>query len=401
MAWQAARDAAYAAGRAAAPDPIEVPLPAADGLTLAVALTTLTPLPAFPTSSVDGYAVSGEPPWRITGRVLAGSVPGPLAAGEAVEIATGAMIPTGTALLIRAEDARLDGSGRVSGSPRPVPDWRDVGDEAAAGEELLAAGTPVTPAVVGLASACGYDTVRVVPGTRVGVVIFGDELLTSGPPDQGRVRDALGPQLPGWLRRLGAEPVAGFDPRGPVEDTLPAHIDAVKLALEQAELVCTTGGTMHGPVDHLHPALTALGARYVANTIAVRPGFPMLLAEVPGAGRDGRSAFVAGLPGNPQSAIVALVSLVIPLLHGLAGRPAPEPGRVTLGAPIPGRGDFVHLALVRITDGLAQPLPHAGSAMLRGLARADGFAVIKPGTTGAAGDQVDFVALPLTSGGRP
>jgi molybdopterin molybdotransferase len=159
---------------------------------------------------------------------------------------------------------------------------------------------------------------------------------------------------------------------------------------------------MHGPVDHLHPALAALGARYVANTVAVRPGFPMLLAEIPGAGRDGRSAFVAGLPGNPQSAIVALVSLVVPLLHGLAGRPAPVQGRVTLGAPVPGRGDFVHLALVRLDpDGLAQPLPHAGSAMLRGLARADGFAVIAPGTAGQAGDQVEFLPLPLTTGVRP
>ena len=135
----------------------------------------------------------------------------------------------------------------------------------------------------------------------------------------------------------------------------------------------------------------------MANTVAVRPGFPMLLAEMPGAGTGGRSAFVAGLPGNPQSAIVALVSLVIPLLHGLTGRPAPRPGRVTLAAPIPGRGDFTHLALVRHRrDGLAEPLAHAGSAMLRGLARADGFAVIAPGTSGQAGDQVDFVPLPLT-----
>jgi molybdopterin molybdotransferase len=401
MPWLAARDAAYAAGRTAAPDPIEVPLPAADGLTLAVPLTTLTPLPAFPTSSVDGYAASGEPPWRITGRVLAGSVPGPLVSGEAVENATGAMVPAGTAVLIRSEDAHHDADGRVSGTPRPMPDWRDAGDEAGAGEELLAAGTPVTPAVLGLASACGYDTLTVTPGPRVGVVIFGDELLTTGPPAKGRVRDALGPQLPGWLRRLGAEPVAGFDPRGPVEDTLDAHIDAVKLALGQADLVCTTGGTMHGPVDHLHPALAALGARFVANTVAVRPGFPMLLAELPGAGTGGRSAFVAGLPGNPQSAIVAMVSLVIPLLHGLTGRPAPRPGRVTLAAPIPGRGDFVHLALIRITDGRAEPLAHAGSAMLRGLARADGFAIIAPGTSAQAGDEVDFVPLPLTPGGRP
>jgi molybdopterin molybdotransferase len=240
----------------------------------------------------------------------------------------------------------------------------------------------------------------VTPAVRAAVVVFGDELLTSGRPGQGRVRDSLGPQIPGWLRRLGARTVPGSDPSGPVTDTLDAHIDALKLAVEQADLVCTTGGTMHGPVDHLHPALTALGARYIANTVAVRPGFPMLVAEIPGAGPGGRSAFVAGLPGNPQSAIVAIVSLVVPLLAGLSGRAAPVLDRVILGGDIAERPGHTHLALVRIADGVAHPLGHAGSAMLRGLASADGFAVIRPGGEGREGSRVPFLPLPLLNGGR-
>src|SRR5262245_1548960 len=201
LAWPAARAAAYAAGRAAMPDAVDVPLADADGLTLASPLTTLTDLPAFPTSSVDGYATAGSGPWRVVGHVLAGSVPGPLDEGDAVEIATGAMVPDGTEQIIRVEDATLDGD-RVSGSPRPLPEWRVPGDEASKGEELLPAGTPVTPGVLGLAAACGYDTLTVVPAVRVAIVVFGDELLTDGSPGQGRVRDALGPQIPGWLRRL-------------------------------------------------------------------------------------------------------------------------------------------------------------------------------------------------------
>jgi molybdopterin molybdotransferase len=80
---------------------------------------------------------------------------------------------------------------------------------------------------------------------------------------------------------------------------------------------------------------------------------------------------------------------------------------VTLGAAIPGRGEFTHLALVRIETpgpaqpGVAVPLAHAGSAMLRGLARADGFAIITPGAQGVAGARVPFVPLPLFAGGRP
>ena len=97
------------------------------------------------------------------------------------------------------------------------------------------------------------------------------------------------------------------------------------------------------------------------------------------------------------------MSLVVPLLHGLSGRPAPElAATVELGGPVAGRGDFTHLALVRLDPaGVAHPLPHAGSAMLRGLARADGFAVVVPGTAGQPGDRVPFLPLPLTAGSRP
>jgi molybdopterin molybdotransferase len=370
-----------------------VPLAEADGLTLAQPLVTLTDLPAFPTSSIDGWAVRGPAPWRIAGRVLAGSVAPPLPDdGTCVEIATGAMVPDGTEQILRVEDSQMDGD-RVTGTPRPIPEWRVPGEEATRGEHLLAAGTAVTPGVLGLAASCGYDRLAVRPAPRASVLVFGDELLTSGQPGAGRVRDALGPSVPAWLRRYGAL-VDG--PIGPVKDTLDAHVDAIRSAFDSgADLVCTTGGTMHGPVDHLHPALAELGASYVVNTVAVRPGFPMLVAALP----DGR--FLAGLPGNPQSAIVALASLVSPLLAGMQGRPLPALPTVTLGAPIAGRGDHTHLALVRLDGGLAYPVPHVGSAMLRGLAQSAGFAVVRPGTTGEPGDALPLVPLPLLNGERP
>jgi molybdopterin molybdotransferase len=396
--WAEAVAAAWAAGRAAAPPPVRVPLADADRLALAEPLVARTNLPAFPTSSVDGWAVRGEGPWRITGRVLAGGEPAPLAAdGDCTEIATGAMVPPGTTAVVRVENSTIGEDGRVSGAPRDKPEWREPGEEAAAGEQLMPAGAAATPGLLGLAASCGYDELAVRPPPRAAVLVFGDELLATGLPGAGRVRDALGPQVPGWLQRLGA--ALDGPAIGPGVDTLEAHVGTIAAALDKgADLVCTTGGTMHGPVDHLHPALAELGAAYVANTVAVRPGFPMLLATLPAPG--GRTALLAGLPGNPQSAVVALVTLVAPLIAGWLGRPEPALSaypRVRLAAPVRGRGDDTHLALVRRdpVGGLAHPLPHAGSAMLRGLAQAAGFAVIAPSTDAAAGDEVPLVPLPL------
>jgi molybdopterin molybdotransferase len=393
MRWDLARTAAHAAGAAAARPPSTVALADADGLTLAEPLAALTDLPAFATSSVDGWAVRGEAPWHIVGRVLAGTVAPPLTGdGTCVEIATGAMVPAGTTAIVRTEDSTVNVD-RVTGEPRAAREWREPGEEARRGEGLLPAGTPVTPGVVGLAASCGYDELAVRPRPRAAVLVFGDELLTAGPPAEGRIRDSLGPSLPAWLRRLGATVDRTI---GPVQDTLDAHVEAIRSAFDGgAEVVCTTGGTMHGPVDHLHPALAKIGAEYVVNTVAVRPGFPMLLARLPG----GR--FLAGLPGNPQSAIVALMSLVAPLLAGLTGRPEPATPPVTLGADVPGRGDFTHLALVRREGGAMFPVKHTGSSMLRGLAQAAGFAVVAPGTTGAKGAQLPLVPLPLLEGERP
>jgi molybdopterin molybdotransferase len=394
LSWDEARAAVHAA---ATPLPtVDVPLAAADGTVLAGPLTARTDIPAFDTSSVDGYAVRGTGPWRLVGKVLAGSVPTAVADGTAVVLATGAMVPPDTDHVLRVEntsESAADGVTLVHGEIPARRDWRDAGEEARCGEELLPAATAVTPGVIGLAASCGYDTLTVYRRPRVQLLVFGDELLTSGPPRDGRIRDSLGPALPSWLRRLGAD-VAGPDVIEPVEDTLEAHIAAIEAAAAGAEVVVTTGGTMHGPVDHLHPALAALGAEYVVDTVAVRPGFPMLVARLP----DG--TWLAGLPGNPQSATVALVTLVMPLLARLRGLPVPPATRVRLGADIGGRGDFTHLSLVRVEDGLAYPLTHAGSAMLRGVASADGFAVVRPGQHAKAGTETDLVPLPLLAGER-
>ncbi|HEY2793210.1 MAG TPA: molybdopterin-binding protein, partial [Micromonosporaceae bacterium] len=271
--------------------------------------------------------------------------------------------------------------------------------EASRGDVLMPRGTPVSPAVIGLAAAGGHDRLPVRPRPVAAVLVFGDELLTSGPPAAGRIRDSLGPQLPAWLRRLGCD-LATPAVIGPIDDTLEAHVAAIRQAQDSgADIILTTGGTMHGPVDHLHPALRELDASYAVNTVEVRPGFPMLLATVPRP--SGGATLLGGLPGNPQSAVVALMTLVAPALRGMTGRaPLPLP-MIELGAAVPGRGAYTHLALVRRgDDGKGRPLEHVASSMLRGLAQSVGFAVIAPGTKGEPGDRVPLVPLPLFASER-
>lgn len=143
---------------------------------------------------------------------------------------------------------------------------------------LLVAGLEVTPPVLGRATAAGDDTLLVVPPATVDAFILGDELAGSGPPAPGRTRDRLGPQLPSWLSAFGAAP--------PSVMRLPDRLGDLTAALAEsrADLVITTGGTSVGPRDHVHAAVAAAGGRVVVDGVHVKPGRPILLAELPAAG---------------------------------------------------------------------------------------------------------------------
>jgi molybdopterin molybdotransferase len=235
-----------------------------------------------------------------------------------------------------------------------------------------------------MAAAAGHDRLLVVPRPRVALVLFGDELALSGVPGPGLVRDSLGPQVPAWVRRMGAE--VALVERG--EDTLEAHVAAIQRAAGLADVVLTTGGTAAGPVDHLHAAIAACGGTVVVDSVAVRPGHPMLAASLAG------GTWLVGLPGNPQSAIVTLVSLAAPVLAGLAGRPAlPELDVVVATEAIGAPAHEDRLVLGTLDAAGFTPGSHLGSGMLRGLAGATGFAVLPPGGV-AAGAPVRWLPLP-------
>ncbi|MDO0913395.1 molybdopterin molybdotransferase MoeA [Streptomyces sp. DT2A-34] len=392
--WREAREtaarAARAATRAAGRAPVSVPLDAALGLTLAAPLTALTDLPSFDTSAMDGWAVAGPGPWDVRDEgVLAGHAePEPLTDGEAVRIATGARIPPDTTAVLRSEHGRTDAKDRLHATReiQPGQDIRPRGQECRNGDQLLAVGTLVTPAVLGLASAAGYDTVTAVPRPRVEVLVLGDELLTAGLPRDGLIRDALGPMLPPWLRALGAD-VTSVRRLG--DDAKALH---KALTRSDADLIVTTGGTAAGPVDHVHPTLRRIGAELLVDGVKVRPGHPMLLA------RTKENQHFVGLPGNPLAAVSGLLTLAEPLLRTLAAHPSPEPYTLPLKEAAHGHPYDTRLIPVVLRGDHAVPLHYHGPAMLRGMAAADAVAVVPPGGV-RAGQETELLDLPWASAG--
>lgn len=338
---------------------------------------------------MDGWAVSGRAPWRLVGQQLAGETGSRLRPGQALVVATGAQLPRGAEAVVRREAAFLEQRGDQSWvvlhhGAQAGPDVRPAGEEAQVGDVLVTAGVVATPPVLGLAAAAGHDTLWVYRPPVVDVLVLGDELATQGLPGPGRVRDALGPQAPGWVTSTGAT----LGQVHAIPDTTSATTAAISDST--ADIVLTTGGTARGPVDQVHPALAQLGARLIVDQVAVRPGHPMLLA------RRGHQV-VIGLPGNPLAAAVGFVSLAVACITAARGLPLPDLDLATTRDPLLAPDHSHRLAPVRLSAASAAatvtPVSHHGPAMLRGLAMATHLAVVPPGGV-AAGDLVEVLPLP-------
>lgn len=385
LTWDQARENAATISSALSTE--KVALDESVGRTTAEDLFALCDLPTYTTSAMDGFALCDAGPWKIVGEIKAGEPSSTIVLpGEAMRIATGAVIPNGVDTVIEWESATVVND-FVHASPKPGAHIRPAGAECTLGDLLVADGTNITPGIIGFLSAAGHDDVVVRTKPRIALLLLGDELLLSGLPHSGRVRDALGPQLPAWLTRMGAEVVC----QDYVADELSEVIAAIGEVATKCDLIITTGGTADGPRDHIHAALSDLSATFVVDRVRSRPGHPMLLAQLPF--NPERPLPLLGLPGNPQSAIVGLLTLGLPLIEIMLGKEFHELSAVKTKSELSAPENFNRLVLGNLHDGEFVSGEYLGSAMLRGLANSQGFAVAPSGIT-PAGSLVRWLPLP-------
>ncbi|WP_405097343.1 molybdopterin molybdotransferase MoeA [Micromonospora sp. NBC_01412] len=378
--WAAARMLAQTLP-AALPEE-SVPLAAATGRTLAAPLRAAVPLPGFDNSAMDGYAVRGDGPWRVVDRILAGRTHtvASLVAHTAVEVATGAPVPDGADRVVPYEAADRTGD-VVRATPGDRRHIRRAGEYAQPGQEVAPAGSRVTPTTVGLAASVGLDMLTVHAQPRVRLVISGDELVHTGLPRWGRVRDAIGPMLGPLLSAWGA---ALLDSRM-VGDHPDWFAGAIADSTADADVTIVCGASSVGPADGLHSSLRRLRAVVHVDGVACRPGHPQVLAQV-------GPRWIVGLPGNPYAALVAALTLVDPMLAALAGRSLAELDAAVLAGPLRPDDRNTRIVPVRRRDGQLRPVEGAHPGYLGAAATADAFAVVLPGWQ--PGDNVSLLTLP-------
>ena len=211
---------------AAHPLPAEtVGLDESPGRVLAADALAAVDLPPFPSSAMDGFAVrASETPGRLRVelRSAAGRPAGrPLEPGEAIGIATGAVVPDGADAVVPIENVVDDGSAvQVVTAVRPGDHVRGRGGDVSAGEVVVPAGTSIGAAQMAALAAAGVETVTCARRPRVAVLTTGTELRSPGEPlGPGEIYESNGRMLKVALVAAGA--VVTRLP--PVEDDADAH----------------------------------------------------------------------------------------------------------------------------------------------------------------------------------
>jgi molybdopterin molybdotransferase len=383
-----------------------VPLLEARGRVAAEDVAAALDLPPWDNSAMDGYAVraSDVAPGTtlpVTLDLPAGAPSGQrLAEGAAARIMTGAPLPLGADAVVPVEEttgpegearyAELGEAVRFDARPAPGDHVRRRGEDVRRGDAVLRAGGVASPARIALLATVGRSGVSVVRRPRVAIVSTGDELVDV---DQAGARDRI---VNGNAYGLSAQVAeAGGVPRAlPIAPDEPAAIrTAIRSALEDDAAV-TIGGVSVGERDHVRGALAEAGIELVFWRVALRPGGPIAF----GMTADGRPLF--GLPGNPVSAHVTFELFVRPALLRMAGRRRcfRRPIRATLAEPVSARPEKAHYLRVRLEPEAggwrARAIGSQGSAILSGLAAADGLAVVPLGAGALpAGAEVDVLPL--------
>ncbi len=373
------------------------------------------PLPPFPRSTVDGYAVraadtygasEGLPAYsQLIGEVPMGAAPAfELETGQCALIHTGGMLPPGSDAVVMLEvtqmvreparqEARFAAPGEIE-ILRAAAVGENViatGEDVTAGQEVIAAGTRLRPAEIGGLMALGLTHLEVARRPRSAILSSGDEVVPpEAQPGPGQVRDVNAYTLSALVQETGGEPVLF----GILPDRSEALLAAARRALAECDLLVITAGSSASARDLTAQAINALGLPGVlVHGVNVRPGKPTILGIC-----DGKPAI--GLPGNPVSALVIARLFVVPAIEKLLGlRPAPRPpsvlARLTLNLPSQaGREDWVPVRLVhREGETLAEPV-FGKSNLIFTLARADGLVRIPPDATGLeTGERVEVVLL--------
>lgn len=356
--------------------------------------------PPFDRSTRDGFAVRANDitagaELAVAGQLRAGEMwaGGPLEPGTAIEIMTGAPMPTNADSVVMVEHVqRIEGKVRVEAG-RSLRTGENVvprGSEARAGQVVLPVGMLITAAEIALAAACGRAELTVFRRPRVAIVATGDELVELDElPELQQIRNSNSYALAALVEAAG-----GAAMRLPIARDVRAAVLAAIEAGRAGELLVLSGGVSMGQYDLVEEVLSSLGAEFFFIGVKMQPGKPVVFGRLPARGEFPDQYFF-GLPGNPISTQVTFHVFVEPLIRALCGGGArgPQFVQATLQEDVAGKIGLTRLLPARLEGVGVKLVGWQGSGDLAANARANCYALLPSDQQSFAAGEVIRILL--------
>ncbi len=383
-----------------------VPITFCDGRFLGLDLIAEQPIPAFDRSGFDGYAIRSEDLYsasmenpidlEVVEGIGAGAVPSkPVHANQAVRLMTGAQMPLGADAVIMlelTEELVSDGVKKVR-IKRPVKSGDNVifrGQDAKEGTVLVEKGTLINPGVKALLATFGHSEVMVSKKPVIGLFVTGNELLDIDEPlVPGKIRNSNSYMISSQILRSGGEPRY----LGKLPDHFDTCYESIRTALQEVDLLITTGGVSVGDYDYMPAIYEKLGATVLFNKIGMRPGSVTTVATW-------RGKLLFGLSGNPSACYVGFELLVRPVVRKLLGCPNLhlKKIRAILDTDFPKANPFIRFVRSKLSYREAKvfvsPSGLDKSNVVTSLAQSDSLMILPGGSRGyEAGMEVEVLLL--------
>ena len=354
------------------------------GRVLAEDIVAEEDIPCFNRSAVDGYAVRSRDTFgashvnpvklKVVGRVDVGETPSiSVSEGEAVEIATGAVIPDGADAVVMYEDVKaVDGEIDVFKPVTPLENVSLKGEDVKKGEVVARKGLILRPWDIGVLASLNIPYVNVVAKVKVAVFSTGNELVEVGErPPPGKLVNSTKSLVLAAVKELGCETLD----LGLVPDDVEKIVERMREGVNVADVLITTGGTSIGKRDYVREALEKAGGSILAHGIAMKPGKPTGLGLL-----EGKPVIM--LSGYPVAALVGFEAFIKPLIYHMLG--AQEQPRAVIKARLtrrvastPGTRSYLRVFVEKRGDVFyAEPLRLTGSGVLSSVVKANGIVII-------------------------
>ncbi|GGA25306.1 gephyrin-like molybdotransferase Glp [Paenibacillus physcomitrellae] len=384
-----------------------VALTEARGRFLAEPVLAPHPYPHFRRSGMDGYALRSEDTkgaatdkpvtLEVIDEIPAGSLPGvPLRPGTAARIMTGAKVPDEADAVVMLEmTEKLEQEGQtlftLKREIEAGTNLTPIGRELQAQDLLLEAGRMISAGETSVLATFGYHQVLVRRRPRVAICSTGSELLRVEEPLQdGRIRNSNTYTLACQVQDAGGEPYI----LDSIADDLELAKQRVMKALEEYDIVITSGGVSVGDYDIMADLVQEGSVTMLFNKVAMRPG-SVTTAAVYG------DKLLFALSGNPGACFVGFELFARPAIRGMLGASDPYLPRLeaVLGEDYTKINNFTRFVRgsLEYKEGrvYVHPAKLDESGVMITIKDSDVLIVVPPTSTGfTAGQQVTAILLP-------